>query len=108
MLARMRNQFVCSLLRLGCPARRDRRQALVDQGIGESVTMDGLSGMPEPLIGGSSRLVGVAAVPECQCPSGLSGNADVCAKPERKVPMLLGPVQFNSTIEVGQRFGVIP
>jgi hypothetical protein len=48
----MRHQLICSLLRLGCPARRDRCETLIDQSISESMTMDGLSGMLESFFDG--------------------------------------------------------
>src|ERR1700730_14693301 len=107
MLARVRNQLIRSLLRLGRPTRRDGGQALVDQRVGERVTMDGLSGVIEPLLDGSPRLIGVAAVPECQPSGALGGNADVCTKPERKLPVLLWPIQCDRAIEVAQRRRVI-
>src|SRR5215471_12605517 len=103
MLARKRNQLIRGPLCLGRPARRGRRQALIDKGVGGSVTMNGLSGKPDTSLNGHSRLVRVAAVPERPSPDALGGNPDVRTKPERKLPVLLGPVQFNRTIEVGQR-----
>ena len=108
MLARVRKQLIRSLFCLGRPTRRDRRQALVDQRVGKRMTMDGLSGMLEPLLDGSTRPIGVAAVRERLRPSALSGNADICTKPERKLSVLLGTIQRDRAIEVGQRRRVIP
>ena len=62
--------------------------------------MDRTLGPLEPLIKSPSRLVGVAAEPQSPRSDALGGNADFCAKPERKLPVLLRPVQSNRAIEV--------
>jgi hypothetical protein len=54
--------------------------------------MGGFARLPQSIISGSSGLIEVTLVPECQCPGAHGGNAHVCAKSERKLLVLLGPV----------------
>src|SRR5215470_6757510 len=91
-LSSERNQLICRFLRLGGPARRGRRQAQIDKSIGKRVAMDGLSGLQNPVLQSSSRLVGIATVPERPRPDALSSYANIRTKSERELPVLLRPI----------------
>src|SRR5215472_16880682 len=90
MFIRKGDQLVPKLFRLGRLPCRKRRQANDEKRVCEGMGVAELPGALERLVHRLACLIGVAPMPERQCPGGDRGDTDIRAEPWVERPMLAG------------------
>ena len=63
---------------------------------------------PKRFVGRFVRLIGVAPMPECQCPAGDRGNAAIRAEPRVERRMLPGSIGRHRAFEMQSCRRVVP